>query len=292
MSVYPYLVVPGSTVISLPGPTGNIEVNVSRSDTVHTLIGGGTTVTRRKGSKKSYSLPYSSRPGVGVDDLLWSIYRGVYGDGPFVFVDPSANNVLSLDQSTFGVRTGADDGWTVNTGSIVADGSTAPPAGVASVSALWVTPAAAQFMMPGSSTTTADTTSAAMYIPAEWTCFSIYLKATGACTVTLALRNYDANTGASLGLLGNTTVTPTSSWARYFYALAPGASAEMVVPRVTLASGTPSDVWFAGPQLEYAQFPSLWCAGYGAARVLVTAAPDKAIQKWGWSDLTLALAEV
>lgn len=295
MSTYPYLAVLGTTsntVIGLPGPNGDIQVNGSRSETVHTLIGGGTTVTRRRATKKNYSLAYSSRPYTGIDDLLWAIYRGMYGDGPFVFCDPSANNVLTIDQSTFGLRAGTSYGWSGSGGSTAITTSVAAPTGVQSGVLQWSSPTVSSLVLPGSLGSTADVSTASPVLPAEPATFSVYLKASGSCTCSLALWNHNASTGAAIGSLGSGSASVTTSWQRFTLSIAAGASGALLVPRVTLTASTPSSIYLAAAQLEYNSAASLFTPGYGSPRVLVTAPPDKAITKWGWSDLTLTLAEV
>jgi hypothetical protein len=287
----PYLGVPGS-MRQLPSPNSPLTAPTSRNEVVHNLIGGGTVVTRRTGlPKRTFTLTYTSL--FETDAALVAAFAdGVFGDGPFVLVDPSTVNVLSLDRSTFGLRSGSSYGWSASAGSTsITTGQTAPTS-VFSAVLDWASPTTSAVLLPGTSGTTADTTSAAVVLATEPATFSVYLKASGSCTCSLQLWSHDGTTGLQTASLGSASASVTTSWQQFTVTVSAGASGALLVPRVVLSSGSPAHIYAAAAQLEYAAPASTWQRGYGSPRVLVTQGTARSVTQLGYADQTLVLGEV
>jgi hypothetical protein len=289
--VYPYLGTPGS-MQQLPGPSGDIEAATTRGESVKTLLSGATAVVRRLNAKKTFGLPYTGRPGTGLADLLSSFYEGVFGIGPYVFVDPSVQNVLPLDVANCGIRTQAGLGFVASSGTL-ADGVAGSPITGSSV-LTWTAPASGASLQPGSVSLTADKTTAPVYLPGEAVTVSLYAKVSSVGSHTLVLGGYDA-TGASIAT-ATTSIALTTSFQRFSLSIAAGAGAfascAFVLPRLLTTAGALT-FSVAALQLEYGTAASTWQRGYGSPRVLITSSPGRAGALFqGYSTHTLALSEI
>jgi hypothetical protein len=293
--VYPYLGVPGA-MVQLPGPNGAMDAPLTRGDQVTTLLSGGVGVVRRLNPKRTYSLPYVSRPGTGLADTLLAFYRGLYTDGPFVYVDPSVSNVLSMDTSTCGLRSNASHGWVSSAGTLTVDTSTAAPAGVLTGVLKWASGTSSATLQPGVTANTAVTTKAPVYLPTEPVSVSVWVKASAAATLTLRAAGHDAG-GSTLATVQQ-SISVTTSWQRFQLSAGAGnstlAGSVFVLPRLVMPSSSPpASVWIAGAQLEYADSASTFQPGMGSPRVLISATPGRGLDKFdGYSNHTLTLAEV
>jgi hypothetical protein len=289
---YPYLGTPGA-MQQLPGPNGSYDRPSSRHETVHTLIGGGTAVTKRLRGKGTYTLPYTSRPGVGLDDLLSAFYDGMFGD-LLVYVDPVSRNVLPLDTSTFGLRVGGSQDWTPSTGSL-AYATSGGPAGVTSGVLTWSSLAAAATLTPGSAANTASILTAPVYLPGEAVSVSMWLKASSASTVTLRLSGFNAAGVFTAAVTSSASLT--TSWQAFSTSAAAGngtlAGSVFVLPQILLGGTVPTSVSAAGAQLEYASPATAFQRGYGSPRVVIPSSPGFTVPNvYGWSTHSLVLNEV
>jgi hypothetical protein len=240
-------------------------------------------VVRRLNPKRTYSLPYISRPGTGLADTLLAFYRGLYSDGPFVFVDPSVANVLGMDVSTCGLRSNASHGWVSSSGTLTVDTSTAPPAGVLSGVLKWASGASSATLQPGTTANTANTAKAPVYLPTESAAVSVWIKASAAATLALRVAGYTA-LGAYLSSLSQ-SVAVTTSWQRFDVSAGPGdatlAGSVFVLPRLMLpSSSAPASVWIAGAQLEYGDSASPFQPGMGSPRVLISSSPGRGVDRF------------
>lgn len=287
----PYLGTPGS-MRQLPSPNAPLTAPSSRNEVVHALIGGGTAVTRRAGlGKRTYTLTYTSL--FESDAALVAAFAdGVFGDGPFVLVDPSTVNVLTLDQSTFGLRPGSSYGWSSSGGTVSLTTGQTAPASVFSGVLDWASPTTSSLILPGSLGSTADPSSAPVVLPLEAATFSIWLKGSGSCTCSLQLWSHDGTTGLQTASLGTASASVTTSWKQFTVSVGAVASGALLVPRVVLSSGSPAHVYAAAAQLEYASSVSTWERGYGSPRVLVTQGTARSVTQLGYADQTLVLGEV
>ncbi|HZC50887.1 MAG TPA: hypothetical protein VE441_00105, partial [Mycobacterium sp.] len=130
---FAYLGLPGS-MVQLPIPRRGFEAPPSMGDAVHTLLSGGSAKVKQLYPKRSFTLPYDVSAAEA--DTILGFYQGLYGTGPYRFVDPTARNMLPLDASALGLRPQADDGWNAAVGSL-ATASTGGPAGVLSGVLTW-----------------------------------------------------------------------------------------------------------------------------------------------------------
>lgn len=289
----PYLGKPGA-MRALPSPNSPVKASPTRSDTAHTLLSGGVAVTTVLNPKRSYSLPYQFLDSAGAATLL-GFYNRLYGLGPFVLVDPSARNVLTLDASSCGLRTQADDGWIQSTGTIVR-ATTGGPTGVDSGILTWSSLAASATLQPGTVANTADIRTAPVWVPAEAATASLYMKASSATSVTLQITGYDA-AGAVVASFSQ-AASLTTSFQRVSVTAPAGAggfsSVLYVLPRLVLGGTVPTNVTIAGGQLEYGTAATTWEPGQGSPRVLPTASPGRDVEQTidFATDHTFLLAEV
>lgn len=278
----PYLGKPASMRV-LPSPNGPVTATPSRGDTAHGLLSGGVGVTARLHPKKTYSLPYQFLDAASAAVLLGFYYR-LYGLGPFVFVDPSAVNVLGLDTSTCGVRAQASPGWIQSSGTLTVDtATTAPPAGAAASGVLKLAgAAAAATLQPGVAANTATVTAAPVYLPAEAVTVSLWIKASASASMSLQLCGYNT-AGAVTVTSVAAAVAATTSWQRFTVTAAAGngalAAAAFVLPRIVLGGSAPASLYVAGPQLEYGDTVTGWLPGLGSPRVLPTATPGREVEQ-------------
>jgi hypothetical protein len=286
----PYLGKPGS-MQQLPSPNGPIDSSPSRGDSAVTLLSGGQSVIRRLNQKRTYSLPYLS---LGSDDAdqISAFYQGLYGPGPYVYVDASVRNVLPLDVATCGIRSQASPGWVRTSGTLTASGgSTSPVLGSGVLT--WTTPASGASLHPGLVALMADLASAPVYLPGEAVTVSMWLKCSVAGTHTLVLNGYNA-AGASL-VTSTTPVALTTSFQPFSVSIGAAdagfAACAYVLPRLlTTAAALTFSV--AAVQLEYDIAASNWQPGNGSPRVILTASPGRTVPQYGYSDHTLVLGEV
>jgi hypothetical protein len=115
----PYLVIPGTLTRALPLPTGDVTNAPDRGETVTTLLSGRQGVQRRATARRAWNIPYDYLQSRDAD-ILNAFYLGMYGEGPFRFVDPDAVNMLPADTSVCGARTSAPIGWAGLTSTTVA----------------------------------------------------------------------------------------------------------------------------------------------------------------------------
>lgn len=293
-TTYPYLVVPGSATLQLPGPSGGMVREAITGPSVTTLANGGEAmVFPLNPSPDRITLPYTTLPNTGTVSLFRALRDGVFGR-TFVYVDPSPDflNVLGVDVSTMGVRPGAPSGWVASGGSLaeVATGSPVTGSGVLA----WTTAASAT-LQPGTVANTADATRAPVYLPGEAVTVSLYAKASAAGSATLQLVGYNA-AGAVVGTPATAAMALTTSMQRFTVSIAAGAagftSALYVLPRIVLTGTPPATVSIAAAQLEYSASVSPWQMGARAPRVQISGVPSWAADKWdGYATTTLVLSE-
>lgn len=274
----------------MPAPRDEVDMTPSRGDVVHELLSGGVAVTRMLRSKRLYSLPY---PDLSADeaDLLLNFYRGIYGSGPWLYVDPSTRNVLPLDASTFGIRTQAAPGWSASSGTVALDATTAPPVDTSAV-LKWSAPASTATLWP-----TVDVATAAPYLPNEPATFSVWLKASVAHTPRLFLSSVNSATGAFVDWGAQAAIALTTSWQRFSITVQPGSysftgNALLLRPALALSTSPPATVWAAAAQLEYARTVSTFSPGASVARTVIAGSPGRSVTTLGYSSHTLNLREV
>jgi hypothetical protein len=274
-------------------PPKGFQGDPSLGDSAHTLLSGGTAMVRNLNAKKLFTLPYDVT--ADQSDVILGFYRGLYGTGPYRFVDPTARNMLGLDVSTLGLRGAAALGWYQSTGN-VARSSSGGPSSLQTGVLTWSSLSASATIQPGVATNTADVNSAPVYISAEPVTVSVYVMASSSSSGhTLQLVGYDS-AGAVLVSSANVSMSLTTSWQRFSVTIAAGAggygSAIYVLPRIVLGAAVPTSVSVAAAQLEYADTVSTWQPGFGCPKVVISQGPGRTISAPGWRSHTLTLAEV
>lgn len=291
---YPYLGKPGA-MRGLPSANDVVTADASRSETVHTLLSGGTVVERNANAKRTYVLPFQYLEDDDVD-LLTSFYEGLFGNGPWVYVDPTVTNVLTLDQSACGARVGQPAGWLPSSGTIASSGDApseeAPTSGVF----LWSGIGASASIQPCATdgATTPDLLGAPVNVPPEFVTASVYVKSAVSGAVTLTLVGFDS-TGAVNSTDLVETVTLSTGWQRVSVTASPLeptlAASAFVLPQLSVGSSHPASLSFCAAQVEYADRPTKWRRGHGSPRVIISGTPGRAVQQIGFTNQTLTLAE-
>src|SRR6185312_2684931 len=106
-----HLGIPGSMVKTVC-PNAGVTFPLTRAGVTHILTTGGTAVTRRKHTKRTYTLTWDNQTPDEADPIL-SFYLGTQGFGPFCLIDPSWRNYLTVAVSTFGRQLQAIEGWSL-----------------------------------------------------------------------------------------------------------------------------------------------------------------------------------
>lgn len=289
----PYLGKPGAMRV-IPAPRDTVDSTASRGDVPHTLLSGGTVTTRRLYERRAYELPYPELEHADALTLL-NFYRGVYGVGPWCYIDPAVVNVLPLDYSTCGVRSGSIIAWSGTSGPAPTfDASTASPVD-GSGALKWLPGASGVSLYPGSGGAAA-TVNPRLWLPPVVglpVTLSFYCKLSAAGNIQAGLSNHAAADGSFAGNVATlTTFSASTSWQRFTLTVTPSSTSQAVMaPKFTSSSS--STVWLAGLQAEYAATsPSDWVPGELVARCVFTEPPGRAIAQLTYSSHTLKLAEV
>jgi hypothetical protein len=280
-------------MVALPSVTGDIVVTESRGGTPTQLLSGGIGVVKRLNAKKSFTIPFDYLVPADAS-ILRAFGLGLYGEGPFVFVDSSVRNHLGLDSSTCGLRSNASHGWVSSAGTLTVDTSTAAPTGVLTGVLKWASGTGSATLQPGSAANTADTKKAPVYLPTEAVSAAVWVKASSAKTLTLKIAGHDA-TGADLASVSQ-SISVTTSWQRVQLSAGAGnttlAGSAFILPRLVMPSSSPpATVWIAGAQLEYADGASDFEPGWGSPRVILPDNPSRTVPQFGYSSHSLVLSE-
>lgn len=262
-------------------------------DAVSTALSGTTSVFRNLYPKRTFSLAYGFMDAASAD-LLLAFYQGLFGIGPFIYVDASARNMLAFDVSACGRRTVASPGWVASTGTL-AGGTTGGPTQVPTSGVLtWTTPTASATLQPGLNANTADVLTAPPNLTTEAVTVSLWVKCASSKSVTLQLVGYDS-AGAVVNATLTSTATVGTTWTQMTVSAAAGvgalSSSVFVLPRLVVGASAPTSIQIAGAQLEYGSAATSWQPGFGAPRVVITGSPGRDLPLVGRSDHTLTLAE-
>lgn len=276
----------------LPQITNNV-VEAPRSRSVQSTVtaDGGTTTVALMDAKTAWALSWAYLSEQEAD-LIDSFADGLFGAGPFRLVDPTRRNVLSMDDSTMGLRSYAASRWVASSGPLTSN-PTGGPAGLPSAALVWSSmPVGASLVLPSlTSTTNVDITAAPVLLADEAVSLSLYVKASTATSHFLQIAGYSA-TGLLTGTPLQVTIPVTTTWRRFAVTATPGyfGSAVFVSPRLVAGATSVSSLSVAAAQLEYGQVTD-WQRGYGAPQVNITAAPGHSVPQFGYADKTLALAQ-
>lgn len=298
------------SMVELPSANGPIDRPSARGETVHTLASGGTAVTRTPLSKRNWSLPFESLES-GDADVINGFYDGMFGVGPFRFVDPTVRNVLPFAASVTGAATTQPLGWGMTVGAVTVAGSS-PDAAPNADALQWsgASRPSGSYLQLGAPAV--DVSTAPPWVPSEFCAASLWVKTiSGSVAATFGLHGYYTDgtqltaaywTSQGISAAASAVTTPvtiTTTWQRLVVVTSPGeavlttgAGAALLVPRLTLTASTSSTVQFSAAQVEYGDAPTAWQAGFGAPPVILTASPGRSVPQLGYSDHTLTLAEV
>jgi hypothetical protein len=266
-----YLGVPGAMRL-LRVAQDAVTAPASRGEVQHDLISGGTAVTHRKDTRRTWGLAY---PGCTPDtaDLLVGFYAGVFGDGPFCFVDPAWRNALHVAVSTFGAPLQAISGWSASVSAQPLTYDTTVTAPVATSGVMRWTGATntAQVGLGtwSGSVFTPDTAKAPPYLPQQVTSISVYARSVSG-TPSVSLRGQAVN-GA--GVVQNTqtatTTLSSAAWTLLTVTVPAALNASYVLPNLLCNTST-AVLQFACPLVQYGKSPpDTYVVGLGIPRVVI-----------------------
>lgn len=297
-----YLGRPGS-MTQIWCPNSGYSAPLVRAATAHTLAGGGTAVTRRRKTRRTYALAWTGLTPELADPIL-AFYTGLMGLGPFCLVDPAWRNQQSLDVSTFGQAVGAIVGWATPIGDTqpVFDASLTPFAEASGV-ARWNSAVNAHVLFEGSNLAgvyTPDLTNAVPYLPDQSNVITVYAKtATSTCSVILKAFGLTAAGSASPVNVAAGAVTLTTSYQRLTVVVPVGAAgwsaaATPYISAALMCNQTSAPViHVSNAQIQTG--PSTadpWVAGLGVPRVVIPDPADSNVDVWWRRNHTLILAEI
>lgn len=283
---------PGN-MIQLPAPAIGYGGGHQRSETPHALIGGGTTVTKRLHAKRTWPLTWQRVQNRDLQVLL-GFYRGAFGDGPFVFIDPADDNYLSLDSSLCGARNGAIGAWTAKSPeTLVYDPTITSPVlpcgvlrwhGAGNGSRVAIAP------RDGSGNVIPDPLASIPLIQAVPQMLSIWAwtaSGTASCQIVIS-----DGVSASTGGPSQTLNTTPKQLLLAHPAGGLGAN-QYLVFNVQCATASAPDIFLSAPQFEYGPtVASAFAAGSGAPRVVIAAPPGNSVDGLGASPFQLNLAQI
>jgi len=251
---------------------------MSRAEVLHQLAGGGNTVTRRRDPRRTWPLSFT---GMTPDsaDLLVQFYTGIYGAGPFCFVDPAWRNALALDASTFGVRFQALSAWSlsVTSQSLTYDGTVTPFQAGSGV-ARWTGAQSGSKMGLGTytaGTLIPDVLSAPPGVTdgsAVTHSLSAYSRAISG-TANLTFFAYGMNAAGSLVSASSVNATVGTTWTQFTATVLANVGATYVIHGFTCNTNSSPPLLFSNADTQYlptAATPrGAWVTGTGSPRVIL-----------------------
>lgn len=308
-----YLGFPGAMTRLSRIPDSSYTSIASRGETVHTLISGGTAVTRLPKTKRSWVLPFS---GMTEDtaNYLVAFYSGTMGLGPFVLVDPAWRNKFGADVSSLGgpqasttaVNTLA--GWSVSVSSAMALSNPVTAVGFSPLSdaMLFQNSTAGTKIGLGTWTTgtlVPRTADAPVYLLDQPSAVSIYAKLnTGSASATISWQANGVDALGNVQIAGSTqTTTLTSSWTRLTsYVSSGNANALYVIPTLTNTTSGATSIILSCADLQYGPTSATtlqpWVVGLGSPRVISVPGQSGAFISTSrllpYRDQSISLAEI
>lgn len=276
-------------------PDSGVQSPVSRSETVHQLISGGTAVTRRKDTRRTWNVNFSGcTPDIA--DLLVGFYSGVFGAGPFRFVDPAWRNALHVDTSTFGAPVQAVSGWSVSVSAqaVFFDPATVAPIATSGV-AEWAVAQNGSRVGLGTwngSGFIPNPVKAPPYLSSQVTSVSLYARAVSG-TPSLSLRGLAVTSaGVPVSTTTSTVTLSSSAWQQLSVAVPPGLTAAYVVPDL-LCNTNSSFIQLTCAAVQYGKSPpDPWVVGLGIPSVVISSGLGAQYTLLYARDHSLTLAEV
>lgn len=262
-------------------PDYGYAISAARSEAIHTLISGGTAITRVPKTKRAWTLPFSGLSEDSANTLL-SFYAGSFGVGPFMFVDPAFRNKLGANVSSMGAITQTVTEWGVlNAGTIAWDGTDTAPVpqsdimtwtGAGNTSKIALGTWSGSAIIPR----TADAPPYLSDLPTAAAAGSMYFR-TASSTASVSLTCLGITSGgSSLSGAATTATINSTGWTRLTN-FAPAASTTMQYVTLQVACNTASApvIWMSAPDIQFgpttASQVAAWVLGLGSPRVVVAA---------------------
>lgn len=292
-----YLGKPG-TMRLLRVPDAGVTTPASRAENAHDLLAGGVAVTRRPSTRRQWQVGFSGCPPETAD-LLVAFYTGLFGDGPFCWVDPAWRNALSLDASTFGARVGVITPWALSvsaTQSLTVEAGVTPGTGFTSAVGRWASAQNGSRVGLGTwtgSVFTPNPLSAPPYLPEQVTTIRVYAQAVSG-TPSVSLRGLAVSTTGVVASTTTTTATLSSAtWTQLVVTVPAALTAAYVVPDV-LCNTNSSVIRLSNADVQYGQNapPLPWVTGLGVARVVFTSGLGSSYQMFIQRDHSVTLVEI
>ena len=302
-----YFGLPGD-LIALPRPTRGMPTTPRRGRTAHSLIGGGTATTVRARTRSGWTLAWPWLDEATAQAVL-DYTKGIFGEGPFRYIDPMWRNVLPAGASVVGrisgdPKIGSGPSWRPGGGDLLVldPAATVGPNRTSGIMR-WTGAVSGDFLILGSRNE-ALSTGAAIFdepneipiAPGESVTFSYYARlASGtSASVTARLHGLTAAGGAGTSAAG-TAVVLSASWQRVVLTAAQfnlGSTAVYARPVVgcSAASGSPV-IQIAAPQVEYGPAATDWLSGSGSPRVLIVDDPEITMEQQGYRTPKLVIRE-
>jgi hypothetical protein len=282
---------------ALRTPNAAYEHPAGRGEVVHQLISGGTAVTRRPQTRRQWSLGWGTTTPDTADPLV-QFYAGMYGDGPFRFVDPAWRNALSVDASTFGIRQQAITEWGDSSpGAVVTYDSTVAAAIPGSGVARWTSvPQNGQFALGAwnGAVFIPDAVLTPPYLPQAVTSITMYARSvTGTPNVTLRSKALLADGTVVNTTSGTSATLSTSAWTKLTVLMPAALVASYASPNVICNTSGVSIIQFSNPLVEYGETPAdNWVVGLGIPNVVISSGLGATSELLYARDHTLTLAEI
>ena len=277
-------------------PDDAVQGPLNRGEVAHTLLGGGTAMTRRAKTRRNYQVSFSGcTPDTA--QILVGFYAGDFGDGPFMFVDPAWRNALSDQVSTFGARLQAVGGWTLSSPgaqSLTYSTSIAPfetPSGTA----VWAGAGNGSRLGMGTwngSLFTPDTATAPPYLSDRTNPASVYIR-TASSTASMSVRGLAVAADGTVASTTTTTLTANSSgWQRYTAVVPASLTAAYVILDILCNTASAPNILLSCADVQYGvTVPQGWVGGLGIPRVVI-AAMGSQNALFVLRDHTLQLSEI
>lgn len=297
-----YFGLPGD-LIALPRPTRGMPTTPRRGRTTHNLISGGTATTVRARTRSGWTLAWPWLDEATAQAVL-DYTEGIFGEGPFRFIDPMWRNVLPADASVVGrisgdPKIGSGPSWRPGGGDLLVLDPTATvgPNRTSGVMR-WTGAAANDYLVLGKRDETLSTGSPIFdepneipAVPGESLTFSYYAKLLSgtSASLTAQLHGLDAAGSGTTSSAGSAVVL-NSTWQRVTHTY--GSTAVYVRPVVgcSAASGSPV-ILIAAPQVEYGLTATDWLSGSGSPRVLIVDDPEITMEQQGYRTPKLVIRE-
>lgn len=248
---------PDGDLRALTCPEPDIATSLVRYGGIHQGLSGARTLDVT-GHRKDYTFQFDH-----VDPADWAWMQAMHSrhiQGPFRLIDPLFKNRLSLEASSCKANLASARGmWLAAGNSLRAYDWPSAAGTLGNQSTKW-------FNRPASYPARFDNDKRTPVFPLETIVGSMYMKASAGFSGTMGFDWFDI-TGTQFSST-STTVSPTTSWARYSYSSAAPAGA-VSAKYYFYTANTAADLYLAAAQVEAGATPTSWELGGGAPVVLL-----------------------